>query len=444
MTTGSWGRLLLSVAVASLVSLLLYSSVFLGRTQSIDALLYTQSLQAAFEGSRGAEAQGRLPWQVHGHWHLYLLSPLVAVFHPALILIAAQSVSLGITAWLSFRGLEIRGAILMTIGILLSPIVMNTFLFDLRPGLVAVPLYLAALVRMHELRDVDKWAMMLLLGACLCREEFCLVAGVSVLIFSAKPWQVRAGLAAIFLAYFSAYLTCRYWLTPTGTVESSLVLHSTGTLWSLDALEHKVVLAVSWLLAFGGVWLLAERRLVLLCVAGLLPAFVSTWMLDSQVIFHYAMFGIAPMVFAATTALNAALRAKLSLFGKLPFAAALILGFLFFSVLPGGGSYRPGYFNVGGLEERPLKVHKHLAKLPPETPAVVPFEYAAPLGNRISTQSSYGWRRTGAKISVPAQTFVIPERELENTIPYLEARGFEITKSGSGVVFLQTRNAAQK
>ncbi len=425
-------RVSLGLAVFALVVTLLHALLFLGRAHSIDALLYAQSLEAIASHEMGAEALGRAPLEVHGHLVLYLLAPLTHWLHPTWVLIGAQGIALGTTFGLLANS---RRTLLVSPLLLASPLVINPFLFDIRPGLIGVPFFFYALQRTYvQTHSLGGRSLLAYVAAALCREEFALLAALAVWILaprmpSRRDRIKRLLLACVFALYFVAY----YAFTRVGGQHDSLLLHTAASVGFSQLIEYKALLVASWLLSAGGLWLLASKRLVVLCAAGLFPAFVSTWMIDSQVSFHYGMFAIAPVLLATRQALT---RLHMwTTWKKLAPLGLCIAGFLIFSALPGGGAFREEHFNLLRAQVSPLKVHKHLAQEPADRPLVVPFEYAAPLADRLTTQSTYAWRKAGAPILSPPQRFVIPARELGTTEPYLAAHGFHVEKMGSGVAF---------
>src|SRR5262249_8403901 len=148
-----------------------YRSLYIGQAQSFDTLLYARSLWGLAHGDPINPVVGVHALSVHAHFGNLLLIPFARCFPSAAVLIAAQTSCLFAMVFLTAR----RGGALcsestllassssssstrsrlafgalgaVVVGLLVtagSPLVLNPFLFDVRPDFLGLPIAVWAL-----------------------------------------------------------------------------------------------------------------------------------------------------------------------------------------------------------------------------------------------------------------------------------------------------------
>ncbi len=400
--------------VAAGIGWLLHRLLFEGRAFSFDAMLYSRSLWGLANGDFDNPVIGLNTFAIHGHFLLGLLAPLAWLMPAALALALAQAASAGATAGLAAAAFGraargdgpawawgLWGAALVVLG---APLVLNPFLYDVRPDLWGVPLVTAGLLRAVERGGFDREAIGWMAPAALVREEFAIVIAAGLVVSprggeGSLPRRTLLLTAGVLGGWFVAYwFGIRAWL---GGSEQSAAAHLTGSMGARpgDGLDLTAWLGwkgllVGILLASGGGLALRGWRWAGSCLPGLAILLASRWMLEEQLNLHYSMF-VAPGLIAATVAGWRAVadQPRRRLWAGV--ATAVAAGcFVVGSAAPGGGRFVAEHFDLrsedsGEIGLNPARrtaavalTHAALARLPKEAGVAVPHEYGAPLADR--------------------------------------------------------------
>ncbi len=415
----AWAAWLPAVTVTVAVATMLHQLVFSGWAHSYDSAIYVRSLWGAAFGDLHNPMVDLHVLSIHSNFVLFLLAPFARVVHPALVLIATQAVALGVTVWLvadTFRRLAsdagrdlwvsivaaLFGAFAVTVG---SPIVVNPFLFDIRPDLIAVPLLTYGLLRAHRRGGFDWRSVGVMCLALLVREEMMMViVGALVLSPWSRPWRselvVRGVGVVVALGWWCLYwFGFRQWIGD-GSYE---IAQEVGSAF-LDgehpigaALRYKAEIVLVAAVGMGAMSALGWRWLGA-AVPGLLFLLASSRMQELALNFHYVAFAAPGVIVAGCEGFRRALPGFSRADTRLPWvsAAAIVVCFSLSSALPAGGRFRTENFYVLLAAEddpndtRPtlaegdelLKAHDLLSGVPDGAAVAAPHELAGPIANR--------------------------------------------------------------
>jgi hypothetical protein len=419
-TPRAWPRIVGWAAAACLgsaVAWLASRSVHTGYAQSFDSMLYARSLWGLAHGAASNPvADGVHALAIHSHAGLLFLIPFAWAWPAVDVLTVAQGVAfaaaIGVTVAAVVRELEGRfapwiaaaGALVMALLCSLgAPLVLNPFLFDLRPDVYAIPLMAWALIRADRTQTLDRWAMVAIVAAMLCREDMAWVA-LAAAVAMRGPKRTRWALGVGSLVYWAAY----WWgvrgllggATATGRAETSFEVLFMET-FRLSQVQGKAVILAAALFGMGG-FVLRGGRLLWVALPGLALTLAQHRMQNDVIRFHYSMF-LAPALLAAAVAGVRALAAKPTrralLAHGLGGGALTIAAFVLGSAAPGGGRFAAAHFAWPGSPSTVLDVerlpaaHEVLRSLPADAAVLTHFAFGAPLANRRTVRNSaqLGW-----------------------------------------------------
>lgn len=466
--------LLFGLAAALAVGCLLWRGATMAQAQSFDPALYAHGLWGVANGAPNAIA-GVPNLAIHAHWGLYLLAPFTALAPASTVLIAAQSLAL--CATLTLFGLDLvratqnsaLGRWLTPAAVLLgglvavaSPAIINPFLFDARPDLLAVPFAYAGLSLIWRRGHVSLGAVGLLALAVAMREEFAMLAGPAlVLLPTQQPGglsrKARWLLAAVLGLYWFGYIlwgrTLLGGAVADARTQGALAVFAEGAAGGLGT-----KLAVFGLLGatMGGLWALGWRWM-----APALPglAFLA---IDARLGFdllstHYPML-VAPVFLVATaegvTRLGgwAAKRRMVLAAVGLVVLGIQAVGFHQANALPGGGLFRADYLDLSPAHPpgRPTwtsrspaltQVHALLDRIPAEVGAVIPWQFGVAHTDRRHLWLPKQLRKALSAGSLPAwvQWVALTPEDLDLARALIEGHGFDYVSDADQMVFLLAR-----
>jgi uncharacterized membrane protein len=402
-----------------LLFLLLRNLLFRGVPFSYDAMTYSRSLWGVAHGDFFNPVVSAATFGIHGQFVLFLMAPFAMLMPPAIVLALAQAAAFGTLVWMvtgeaadavrqAGHGLT---AVLAAVGggallVIACAPVMNPFLFDVRPDVLAVPILAAGALRCVRLGGPDRASLALLLGSVLVREEFAFVAAATLLAAPAaettglvsRRARILAALSA--LAYFALYvLVIRRALGGQGLVSSYAQIGSNLLNPGADSvqrfslptlLRYKAEILIVAACSFGGLalaggrwlWAAAPGAVLLLTMSRLQP-----WVLNT----HYSMFAAPGLVASAVAGFR---RWAAAGFPRsravLPVVAAMALtGFFAGSALPGGGHYLPRHYWLNRKDPRQARAADRLAlcraalaRIPSTDGLAVPFVLGPPVAGR--------------------------------------------------------------
>ncbi|MBI3072829.1 MAG: DUF2079 domain-containing protein [Deltaproteobacteria bacterium] len=479
----AWG---LGGVVALLAAALLYRGIFDAFAQGPDALLYARSLWGVAHGDFVNPVADAHVFAIHANLVLFALAPFVWLMPAALVLILAQAAALGVTLGLVARAFHdatieagssakwAKGAGLWggALAVVLSPIVLNPFVFDPRPELIGVPFLVAAHIRMVELGVVDRRVLIYAMAAVLCREEFALVVAatfafspLATLPRSARPLLRRRTLRFIafgLLAYFLAWaLGLRFLLGGTLNVaemhlagQGELDVPETASTFALFKLEIAAVVATTagTLIWRGGRWLFGA-------LPGLVFLMANQLIVRHQLNFHYGMLVAPSLIAAALAGYRAWIRAgrphrhlNVAVWTTIALAAFILEG-----SAPGGRRFWPRRFDLArddgslhfGLATRNpeyVAAHKTIAKMPRSHGVAVLETMGAPLADRDIITSTRWLAKdveAGRPVRPEIQSVVVRRQEISQLGRKLVHRyGFRLAGLTEGPLEWLTRDPA--
>ncbi len=452
---------------------LLRELVFHGWAHSYDSAIYVRSLWGIAQGNF------HNPWvdlhvlSVHGNLILFLLAPFTALAHPAIVLIWAQSLSLGATVCMvviEFRRLAIEArmdrasiiaagafaAFAITVG---APMVANPFLFDIRPDLIGIPFLLFGLLRARRLGRFDTIALGVMLLSLTVREEYMMVifGAMAATPFPRKlsaEWKLRLIGASIALGYFALYwFGFRSWIGDGSdqiAADVSVSFLEEAELSQLQILGYKIEIVAVFLASVGGLSLLGWRWIAS-ALPGLLLLLISSRLQHLVLNFHYAMFVIPGVLVASVDGFERWLQMRDHRLVMPVMSASLIsLVFVFSSAVPGGGRFRAENFFLlepEQVEQRPEleAVYDLVHQIPHDTGIAVPHELAAPIADRALGISIHEYLDQVTETSVPVGVdwILLPGNRWANVGRMLvDLHGFRLVDFHGTRLALLTRDAS--
>ncbi len=375
---------LLAIAAGVGVFSLALRSIYIGQGQSYDTLLYARSLWGMAHGHWFNPAYGTHVFGIHANVALLPLAPLTWLLPAAVVLAAAQAVAL--TATLDAVARHARHTAITAVGLAtLSPLVLNPWLFDLRPGLLAIPLLTGALLRLRAHGTLDARAIALCAAAALVREEFAVVAAAGVTLAPGLRSQLgrRAGVAAVLLAYMAVYWFFLRDAFSGGAGARADQAASDLLAASQGAWAYRAQLAAALAATGGGVIWLGWRWLGA-ALPGLGLAVLLAKQPEHALSFHYTMFAAPGLLVALVDGLERVRHARATL-AALGVAVATSLAF---GSIPGGARFQADAFGFAA-EARPWQgeVHDVLASWPPHEGALAPGAFSASVADRETIYS---------------------------------------------------------
>ena len=410
------------VVCAMFVAILLLHLLRSGWAHTFDAAIYTRSLWGVANGDLHNPLVDLHVLSIHFNLVLYALAPFTRIAHPLDVLIVAQAAAFGATVGLAAdacvriawrRGADTLALVALPVFVaglaMCTPMVANPFLFDVRPDLIGVPLILAGLLRAERRGDHDVGSLAWMLSALLVREEYMMVIVGAMLTTPfgrglLDRWRLRlvgVGLAVGWWATF--WFGIRRWIGD-GSYDKAqevgtdfLDVAMNDALSVAEMVGYKVELLVVFAAAMGGLALLGWRHIGT-SGPGLLFLLVSVRMQDLVLNFHYVLF-VTPGLVAAGVAGYRRFAPLTARHRWLPFAVVVTATatFAFSSALPGGGRFRAENFALMLNDKTPISpddrvdlqaMHALVATVPPDVPAAVHWELAAPVSDRATILSS--------------------------------------------------------
>lgn len=406
-------NLLVGTVAALAVGLGLAQLTWRGWAHTFDSAIYARSLWGLAFGHGYNPVVELHAMSVHFNLVLMPLVPFARLFDPALLLVVLQAVAWGATV--ALMGHEFRRSIdpdandvwgglaastAAAVLMVMTPLVANPFLFDLRPDLCAVPLATAGLLRARRLGDWDRGAVALLLSSLLAREEMMMLAvaalattpwGAGIL----SRWRLRLTGIVIALGWWAFY-----WFgvrRMIGDGSYAIAQEVAGDFFDseltlLQYAGYKLEIVVAFALSMGGLSLLGWRWLGA-ALPGLGLLLMMHRMQPLVLNFHYSVF-VAPAVLVASVDGFARL---LEIRKRRPWVTggvvvAGLIAFSLSSAMPGGGRFREDNFALlvtdgdGGLETEDValleQMHTLVAQIDDDEGAAVPYPLAAPLAAR--------------------------------------------------------------
>lgn len=399
-----------TVVVTALFGVLLHHLVFRGWAHSYDSAIYVRSLWGVANGDLTN------PWvdlhvlSIHANFVLFLLAPLTVVLHPATVLLGAQSLAIGVTVGMVAaevlaiaragrmdRCSTIAACAVVVCGVTVgAPLVVNPFVFDIRPDLIGIPLLTYGLLRARRRGEFDLRAVAPMLASLLVREEYMMViVGAMAIgpIRASVPAEWRLRLATLLLAvgYWALYwFGFRNWIGD----GSYAIAQEVGAAF-LDETElgagrivgYKLEILFAFVASAGGLLLLGWRW-VGPALPGLLFLLISSRMQDLILNFHYVMFVIPGVLVASVHGFERwSARVRHPIWSPLAASALITITFVWSSALPGGGRFRAENFYLFEPDARAahaelLRAHDLVARVPEDVGVALPHELAAPVADR--------------------------------------------------------------
>ena len=390
----------LAVALGLVCGLLLcwlLSRLFgVGMAQSYDTTLYGRSLWGIAHGAGHNPVYGTHWLGIHANWILVLLAPLTWFVSSTTVLLTVQALAFGATAALIVAaardaegGTSMLGRFAVTawaVSLIATPLLVNPFLFDARPDLVAVPLLLAGLLRVERTGAWDRRAFLWLIAAALVREEFAVIgAGCVVLTPGGGGWSMRRRMAAAtaLVAYFAFY-----WFVVRGHFSAFAADRADQAATDLFAGGGDGVSAFRAHLALaaagvGGGLLLRGFRWLPAAVPGLVFVAISTKLADHALNFHYPMFAAPILVVAAISGVRAL--AVNPHFLRIV-SAATVIGVAISASLgayPGAGRFQAEHFGFDeAAQPWQRECHALLGSVPTDEGAAMPAMFGPRFADR--------------------------------------------------------------
>jgi uncharacterized membrane protein len=438
------GAAIVMIACAAL----LWRTIFDGRSQSFDTLLYARGLWGIAHGEGWNSVVDMNTFSLHAHFGLLGLAPLAWIMPSAAVLILAQAFCLACVFALIVRSVQTShgtGMALWAAGLTItSPLVLNGFLFDARPDLVGVGFCTAALLRARKV-GFDIRSVVFLALATLCREEFALVAAIAFvaapkpIASMAVPFRVRVVYAASFSAYFLLYYFVVMHRLGGNTNSAAMHLAQTGNIGGPELVRAKIDLAVVFALTSGGlIWL--GSRWLLVALPGLALLAITRWLPDMQLRFHYSMFAVPGLVLASVSGLERVRDFSAKRRGAILVMTSLlaIANFRYGSAAPGGLRFARFNFDLadreGGIRFDWNRhsvgydaVHSLLARVPRSHGLVAPWSFAAPVADRyfITTEAAlFEQIRRSKAIDARITTIALMREDLAPFVSTLQSEGF--------------------
>ena len=377
---------LASLTAGAVLLILALRSLYSGMGQSYDSLLYARSLWGIAHGAWVNPAYGTHAFAIHLNLGLLPLAPLCWVLPAAVVLAIAQAAAFAGTLGLFMRAAAERGVAMFAAALLLlSPLIVNPFLFDLRPGVVGVPLAFAGLLRLRERQAMDRGVVAWLLAAAMIREEFAVIgaAGLVLAPLGRGALRQRVLAAAALVAYFGLY----WWgLRPLlagddrADVATAALFAGDATAWT-----YRLHLLVALATTLGAVcW--RGWRWAGAAVPGIGLIVLLAKLPEHALSFHYAMFAAPGLLIAAVDGLSRHARLSrqaIALHGAFAIAATLA-----YSAIPGGARFQADAFGFDTEAQRwQAEVHATLDAIPDDAGVVVPGPFAARLADRRTIYS---------------------------------------------------------
>ena len=462
-----------AITVTVFFTVLLYQLVFNGWAHSYDSAIYVRSLWGVANGNLTN------PWvdlhvlSIHANFVLFLLAPFTVAFHPAAVLIGAQALALGVTVGLVAQ--EVRESAIaarmdrhsvlasvvffvcaVTVG---GPMIVNPFLFDIRPDLIGIPLLTYGLLRARRQGGFDRRSLGVMLLSLLVREEYMMVI-VGAMVLGPFPrslkegWQIRAIGVVLALGYWALYwFGFRNWIGDGSYAiaqEVGAAFLDETSLTSGQILGFKVELVAAFVFCSGGLAALGWRWLGP-ALPGLLFLLISSRMQDLILNFHYVMFVIPGLLVASVDGFDRFTgRHRKALTLPLVSGVLITLTFAWSSALPGGGRFRAENFYLfepDALEERSeiLAAHELVSQIPNDAGLAMPHEIAPPVADRVLGLSVLDYLEDVSEESVPAGVdwVLLPGNRWANAGRMLvDLHGFRLVDFQGSRLALLTRDSS--
>jgi uncharacterized membrane protein len=417
-----------------------------GLSASFDSAIYIRNLWGIAQGDWHNPLVNNHIFGVHGNWVLLLLAPLVRFAEPAFLLAVTQSLALGATAGLlhagflealgqgASQGRRIAASTLLSAGLVVGPIAINPFLFDLRPDMLGLPLLLGGLLRARH-RGFDGRSLAWMAAALLVREEFVMV--IIGAMFTAPfgrsllpDWRRRCSVIAAALAFFAVYwFGVRGWVAPQSVAGASSVasqmLNNSSPLPLSQVAAYKAEILASVVLG-GGLLTLFGWRWLGVAMPGLAFLLIQSRMQADLLDFHYAIFALPGLAIASVDGLERLVSRPRHAPLLLASAAIMIALFANSSALPGGGRHfasREAALNPDGsprltAEGLPLyeAMNAMVAALPADDGVAVPFALSAGAAARstiVTTEQVKQWVSKGEKLPSELHWVVLFGKDFE-------------------------------
>jgi len=455
-------RILLSVCVALTVALLwyLHRLTFVGQTLSYDTLIYARSLWGLGHGDPNNPVLGVHALALHGNFTSIPLAPLTQVVEPAVILIVVQALAFGATLAMVAMSLKHRDLSLgyklwmLAVVVIGTPMLLNPFLFDARPDVVAIPFALAGLLRVQRRGGFDLWAIVWLTLAALTREEFAIVMAAA-LVFPppglannwtrVRRWAVAACAGVYFLFY---WFGVRSWLGHSDVYGDSNAMFQLSEMGSTEFISNKIILLVVFLCSAGALAVVGWRWLGA-ALPGLAFLLAITWIHEEVLTFHYSAFVAPALIVAASDGLRRVNGPKIRLYA-LASGAIAIISFLVAGAAPGGGQYRAEFPDIEVTSWLPPRIESRnpaiasarelLATVDKDEGIAVPYMIAADLADRsvIWTIDRFrNYLRTEDSLPQGVGTVALLEADWDALGRYLVTRyGFKLIDWRPGTIAL--------
>ena len=417
-----------------------------GLSASFDSAIYIRNLWGIAAGDWHNPLVNDHLFGVHGNWVLFLLAPLVRWVEPALLLTLAQSLALGATAGLlhfgflealgqrASRGRRLAASTLLCAGLMVGPVAINPFLFDLRPDMLGLPLLLAGLLRARR-RGFDGAALAWMGAALLVREDFgmVIIGAMATAPFGGSllpDWRRRCGVITAALAFFALYwFGVRGWVAPQSVARASSVasqmLDNASPLPLPQLVAYKAEILAAVLLG-GGLLPLVGWRWLGVAMPGLAFLLIQSRMQADLLDFHYAIFALPGLAIASVDGLERLVSRPRHAPLLLGSAALMVALFATSSALPGGGRHfasREAAINADGsprltADGLPLyeAMNGMVAALPPEDGVAVPFALSAGAAARstiVTTEQVKQWVSKGEKLPPELHWVVLFGKDFE-------------------------------
>jgi hypothetical protein len=452
----SW---LVAASVGCGVGALLFRSYHLGHAQSFDPTLYARSLWGLAHGEAHNPVAGVHALAIHGHFGLLPLAPFARIFSALQVLVVAQALALIVTlgatasavadiaAGVPERRWAAQPWLMVLAASLGAPLVLNPFLFDVRPDVYAIPLATIGLLRAERRNAIDLGALLWLFSATLCREEMAAVCLAAALALEG-PRRLRGLLAVVPLLYWAGYFWGVRWLLG-GELAASRAADSVATLVgdpsALDTLTTKLLVLGVGMLGILGLPL-QGGRFALLAVPGLLMLLGQNRMPDDLLRFHYGMFAAPALLAASVRGLRRTLSmtdARLRVVRLFAGAGASVWCFVVASAAPFGGLFFASAFGFDPQTHMPsadtgpaARAHQLVAAIPDSAAVVSHFAFAPPLADRAQIRTLDGVKKHELMHGLPADvdTFVLLPQQWGSIGRLLILGGGHLWNAEPGVV----------
>ncbi|MCB9519969.1 MAG: DUF2079 domain-containing protein [Myxococcales bacterium] len=471
----SWAAHLAAIGATAAMYALLWRLVFAGWAHSYDSAIYTRSLWGMAHGHLYNPMVELHSLSIHGNFLLFALAPIAWFLHPAQVLALAQSLAFGATVWLVADDAQrvavarrrdpwfvvsaaLLAGIATTIG---APVVLNPFLFDVRPDLIAVPLLTAGLLRARRAAAFDRFSVGLMLAALLVREETMMViVGAMTLAPMPRPWthqlRLRLGVAAAAVGWWALYwFGFRQWIGDGSYEIAQNVASAFGdeTHLGLGATAaYKLEIIAAALIGGGGLTALGWRWLGP-AIPGLLFLLLSSRMQPLILNFHYVLFATPGVLVAFADGWQRLIQQRWrSARPTLAVAACVVAAYATSSAAPGGGRFRAGNFYLGLDTQEAIveldqlaEAHALIASIPSAVGVAAPHELAAPIADRdlIMPFATYATRVTPDAAPPGVDWVAVPRSAWASTGRTLvEWHDFRLVGTAANKLALLTRDPA--